>query len=152
MGKFNLSTKGGQLSEIEKRASADLPIQEVEQAAPESSPPPSGGALDQLMAGPAAQPLPPEYQADVEAAVPGAVEAGVQAGLEVERQAVPSLKERAQSPSIDNWNIKRPNTRTDNVKIGNEADGGLRTRAQGCLLYTSPSPRDRQKSRMPSSA
>ena len=25
-------------------------------------------------------------------------------------------------------------------------------RPQGCLLYTSPSPRDRQKSRMPSSA
>ena len=25
-------------------------------------------------------------------------------------------------------------------------------KAQGCLLYTSPSPRDRQKSRMPSSA
>ena len=25
-------------------------------------------------------------------------------------------------------------------------------RLQGCLLYTSPSPRDRQKSRMPSSA
>ena len=25
-------------------------------------------------------------------------------------------------------------------------------RHQGCLLYTSPSPRDRQKSRMPSSA
>ena len=27
-----------------------------------------------------------------------------------------------------------------------------RLRGQGCLLYTSPSPRDRQKSRMPSSA
>ena len=27
-----------------------------------------------------------------------------------------------------------------------------RARARGCLLYTSPSPRDRQKSRMPSSA
>ena len=26
------------------------------------------------------------------------------------------------------------------------------TRLSGCLLYTSPSPRDRQKSRMPSSA
>ena len=26
------------------------------------------------------------------------------------------------------------------------------TRVDGCLLYTSPSPRDRQKSRMPSSA
>ena len=29
---------------------------------------------------------------------------------------------------------------------------GATTRRQGCLLYTSPSPRDRQKSRMPSSA
>ena len=28
----------------------------------------------------------------------------------------------------------------------------IATRANGCLLYTSPSPRDRQKSRMPSSA
>ena len=31
-----------------------------------------------------------------------------------------------------------------------EITGG--DRASGCLLYTSPSPRDRQKSRMPSSA
>ena len=38
MGKFNLSTKGGQLSEIEKRAQVALPTQEVEQAAPESPP------------------------------------------------------------------------------------------------------------------
>ena len=30
-------------------------------------------------------------------------------------------------------------------------DGSLQVQ-QGCLLYTSPSPRDRQKSRMPSSA
>ena len=28
----------------------------------------------------------------------------------------------------------------------------LETEFRGCLLYTSPSPRDRQKSRMPSSA
>ena len=28
----------------------------------------------------------------------------------------------------------------------------LSTMVSGCLLYTSPSPRDRQKSRMPSSA
>ena len=28
----------------------------------------------------------------------------------------------------------------------------LIVRSEGCLLYTSPSPRDRQKSRMPSSA
>ena len=30
--------------------------------------------------------------------------------------------------------------------------GGVFDIAYGCLLYTSPSPRDRQKSRMPSSA
>ena len=30
--------------------------------------------------------------------------------------------------------------------------GGPETAFNGCLLYTSPSPRDRQKSRMPSSA
>ena len=29
---------------------------------------------------------------------------------------------------------------------------GWETRRRSCLLYTSPSPRDRQKSRMPSSA
>ena len=29
---------------------------------------------------------------------------------------------------------------------------GAKPRGKGCLLYTSPSPRDRQKSRMPSSA
>ena len=29
---------------------------------------------------------------------------------------------------------------------------GVRDHGKGCLLYTSPSPRDRQKSRMPSSA
>ena len=31
-------------------------------------------------------------------------------------------------------------------------DAAMRAGAYGCLLYTSPSPRDRQKSRMPSSA
>ena len=33
--------------------------------------------------------------------------------------------------------------------LADEAEGEL---SVGCLLYTSPSPRDRQKSRMPSSA
>ena len=36
--------------------------------------------------------------------------------------------------------------------IGAGAFGGGREGVQFCLLYTSPSPRDRQKSRMPSSA
>ena len=33
-----------------------------------------------------------------------------------------------------------------------DAVGDFETRSDVCLLYTSPSPRDRQKSRMPSSA
>ena len=32
------------------------------------------------------------------------------------------------------------------------AEGGIQAEGLLCLLYTSPSPRDRQKSRMPSSA
>ena len=40
--------------------------------------------------------------------------------------------------------------------VRREEDGtvtvGITEHAQDCLLYTSPSPRDRQKSRMPSSA
>ena len=35
------------------------------------------------------------------------------------------------------------------VKFGNNARQGM---LEGCLLYTSPSPRDRTRSRMPSSA
>ena len=48
-------------------------------------------------------------------------------------------------------------TRLRNLKTGNMLDrtfnAGIRVeQAIFCLLYTSPSPRDRQKSRMPSSA
>ena len=35
---------------------------------------------------------------------------------------------------------------------GTVTDAALKRSAKTCLLYTSPSPRDRQKSRMPSSA
>ena len=35
---------------------------------------------------------------------------------------------------------------------GKLSDFGLQLRAKHCLLYTSPSPRDRTRSRMPSSA
>ena len=36
--------------------------------------------------------------------------------------------------------------------VQNSVGDWLNSAAQTCLLYTSPSPRDRQKSRMPSSA
>ena len=38
------------------------------------------------------------------------------------------------------------------VAGGKSFGGRMTSQAQACLLYTSPSPRDRQKSRMPSSA
>ena len=38
------------------------------------------------------------------------------------------------------------------VGLGKKLGNLVKGTGQGCLLYTSPSPRDRQKSRMPSSA
>ena len=38
------------------------------------------------------------------------------------------------------------------VDTANSAEDALKMDISTCLLYTSPSPRDRQKSRMPSSA
>ena len=49
-------------------------------------------------------------------------------------------------------NIRRRRRRRGPTSRGVPTDRTLSTRASNCLLYTSPSPRDRQKSRMPSSA
>ena len=38
------------------------------------------------------------------------------------------------------------------VEVGNSSFDDFLTQCKGCLLYTSPSPRDRTRSRMPSSA
>ena len=46
----------------------------------------------------------------------------------------------ALSLNVDKWVVKA------------QVHAGGRGKSGGCLLYTSPSPRDRQKSRMPSSA
>ena len=43
---------------------------------------------------------------------------------------------------------RKINTKPERVNL----DPGENQQSGGCLLYTSPSPRDRQKSRMPSSA
>ena len=48
---------------------------------------------------------------------------------------------------------KRPDyKRLTAVEIQRRVDECILLRYKACLLYTSPSPRDRQKSRMPSSA
>ena len=47
---------------------------------------------------------------------------------------------------------ERVEERLGAVGLGRRADDPVRDLSKGCLLYTSPSPRDRTRSRMPSSA
>ena len=54
------------------------------------------------------------------------------------------------SCKLYNESCKFPNEGTLSLK--NSFRGGAFIGCSNCLLYTSPSPRDRQKSRMPSSA
>ena len=59
------------------------------------------------------------------------------------------------TPTIDLNNIVSPDGNLNGTKItrgSNPTPLRLGTPAQTCLLYTSPSPRDRTRSRMPSSA
>ena len=56
-------------------------------------------------------------------------------------------------PEIDGWTVlQRLRAESATRIMMLTAHGRLADRVKGCLLYTSPSPRDRQKSRMPSSA
>ena len=51
----------------------------------------------------------------------------------------------------ETWTLKsREEVRLERIEMG--ISGVISLNPWGCLLYTSPSPRDRQKSRMPSSA
>ena len=59
-------------------------------------------------------------------------------------------KERVRIAGVDT-----PEKRTRNKEekaLGIDATNWMKEKLNACLLYTSPSPRDRQKSRMPSSA
>ena len=58
-------------------------------------------------------------------------------------------------PNDDWYNLFKPiklNEKYRNVKSISVSEGSKSTRYNYCLLYTSPSPRDRTRSRMPSSA
>ena len=50
------------------------------------------------------------------------------------------------------FNVGNVDAANGNFSVGNQLTVVGATTATTCLLYTSPSPRDRQKSRMPSSA
>ena len=53
----------------------------------------------------------------------------------------------AETPNIDALLVDSIELKAHGPAVGLPTEGDM-----GCLLYTSPSPRDRQKSRMPSSA
>ena len=62
------------------------------------------------------------------------------------------LRDRPAMRTVDvarNLNVSMATARRDCIAL---EDKGIIERSWGCLLYTSPSPRDRTRSRMPSSA
>ena len=58
----------------------------------------------------------------------------------------------AKSKSAYSVAVKKEKLDTHIIVVWVDNEAGVLARVVGCLLYTSPSPRDRQKSRMPSSA
>ena len=81
-----------------------------------------------------------------EAGLGGVAMAGVGAGPFLEANNPKSMSETLPKE----WDLE-----AEVVVIGSGATGlpaAIRAADQGCLLYTSPSPRDRTRSRMPSSA
>ena len=129
MSKINLSTQGGQLSELQKLAQAELPTGEPVTPTPEPSPAPSGSALDQVMAGPDAQPLPPE--------VSGAIDEGIQAGVgvqeEAERHSIDPLEQRFKDAQQDDahqrWLQSSRRNKQDVIPLSKQVDGGISGRA-----------------------
>ena len=64
-------------------------------------------------------------------------------------QTTRANEQEAMFDGVKKWNNRN---RTNRAFINVVDGGGWLARRRDCLLYTSPSPRDRQKSRMPSSA
>ena len=58
------------------------------------------------------------------------------------------------TPTSDNssWQVRVHSTNHDDMKCGEMVNGKVNDCVFTCLLYTSPSPRDKRQSRMPSSA
>ena len=59
---------------------------------------------------------------------------------------------RGRRRGVDGARASERERATGGVDVGVDGDGASERGGKGCLLYTSPSPRDRTRSRMPSSA
>ena len=79
---------------------------------------------------------------------------GVVAGEDVyERNVLRFLRDYAENGVFDAKRFKESvESLRDSAKFGGDAMLDLSSLHDSCLLYTSPSPRDRTRSRMPSSA
>ena len=62
-------------------------------------------------------------------------------------------KNKEETTELDNYmNFLRDVVNDEDYALGLEIQKGLDSHSKNCLLYTSPSPRDKRQSRMPSSA
>ena len=75
-------------------------------------------------------------------------------GIELLARGVAPVETRRDPPelAVDAWGLRFTNPIGLAAGFDKDAKAFPALQAMGCLLYTSPSPRDRQKSRMPSSA
>ena len=70
----------------------------------------------------------------------------------VEEPTVRAVEEKKESSVEDRHEEKKDDTELEQYSDSVQKRIAKLTKKWSCLLYTSPSPRDRQKSRMPSSA
>ena len=66
--------------------------------------------------------------------------------------AIYKAKEKGYVQTLFGRKIHTPNINSKGPAAGFAKRSAINAPIQGCLLYTSPSPRDRTRSRMPSSA
>ena len=120
MGKFNISTKGGQIDELTQKAHADLPVGEV---VSQEEPAPTSGNIEALLSSA------PDLETLQEGVQAGA-EAEIAADQQRERERVPDILTRFQSPEENTWNYSDTRAKAAAASKGASDDGGLKQRSR----------------------